>query len=293
MEQSKRIIEYFANHRRHEKEWMTALAKDVVPSLFGALICVLPNLKELRLGDAWLLDFPLFANTLSPAAKVHVMLPTEWRHHFLAGALASTLGNLKVLEIPADMTAMHFHPHINACFDFRRFQQLEEVSLTMRALQGSRYRGPPANPTEIFPETLEVLRISEASCYTVNFLNQLCLARKQDRLPQLRRVEIYHIEDFDKVCEDADKMRFPHPVNDVRTMCRDAELGIYLYFPPVSMKTWESGGGTPWRMKTEAQVLIIGEATCWIKDAGVFGVLPQRLGRVELEWDKDGDAVML
>jgi hypothetical protein len=196
MEQSRTIIQHFAGTKHHEKQWLTALTEDVVPALFGMLICVLPKLKELRLGDAWMLDFPLFANMLCTTAKAFPMAPSEWRHHFLAGALNSILTRLKVLEVPTDMTAMYFPLRTTTIFDFRRFENLTEVSLTMRAVQGLNTRNGPSDPVEIFPKMLEVLRISEATYYTVNFLNQLCLAKKRGYFPSLRRVEIYHLKEI-------------------------------------------------------------------------------------------------
>jgi hypothetical protein len=76
-------------------------------------------------------------------------------------------------------------------------------------------------------------------------------------------------------------------------MFRDAEVAVYLYFPPWTMKTWESESGTPWRMKSEPDRLLRGEYTCYRKAMGPFGVHQEPMDRIEIEWDAEGDAVML
>jgi hypothetical protein len=288
------VIKHFATKSHYAKAWIGAIREDIVPALFGVLICSLPNLHELKLGDAWLMDFPLFASTRSASAMAHYSSPFEWRHKFLSGALTAKLPHLTVLEIPSDMTAQRFSHNVTTLFDLRPFESLREVSLTMKAIQGhERQAIPAADAREIFPKTLEILRISEATHITANFINTLCLAKKRSHLPNVQRIEIYHMEHLENTRFAADGGNCLDPVDDVRTICRDAEIAVYLYFPPWSMTTWESGGGTPWRMKTEPDVLHLGEHRCWKKAMGLFGVHQDPMDRLEVEWDADGDAVMV
>jgi hypothetical protein len=296
MEACKTMIKHYATTKRHARDWINSLKTDIVPALFGVLLCALPNLRELKVGDAWLMDFPFFANTVSPSAIANSPHPYTWDHSFLNGALTTILTRLTVLEVPSDMTALLLNRNMDTLFDFRRFENLKEVSLTMKAIQRHgilRQRTPPADPREIFPKTLEILRISEATHITANFLNQLCLAKKTSFFPNLKRVEAYHIEHLENTRFEADQGRCLDPIDDVRTMFRDAEIAVYLYFPPWTMTTWESGGGTPWRMKTEPDKLQRGEYSCYQKAMGPFGVSQEPMDRVEVEWDAEGDAVMV
>ncbi|KAF1943841.1 hypothetical protein EJ02DRAFT_442990 [Clathrospora elynae] len=265
------IVSHFADSKKYEEIWLAALDRDVVPALFGVLLCTLPNLRKLKLGDAWLLDFPLFANMFSQDAKEGLVLPHSWRHHFLVGALTAILPRLKVLEPPTDMKSLFMGIEITALFDMRCFAKLREVGITMRELQQQCYpwhRFAPPDAREIFPKTLQVLRISEATHWTADFLNQLCLAKKVGYFPNLGRVE------------------------GVRVMSKDAEIALYVYFPPWIMRTWESGGGTPWRLRAEEGWLRQGEVMCWRKDMVYFRVVKPMFTMREAEWDADGDAVM-
>ncbi|CAN9474567.1 unnamed protein product [Alternaria alternata] len=245
MEICKTMIQQYAANKRHAKDWINCIKTDVVPALFGILLCILPNL---------------------------------------------------LLEVPSDMAALVWEHNVITLFDFRRFETLKEVTLTMRAIEGhtiARQGTPNANPREIFPRTLETLRISEATHITANFLNDLCLAKKAFCFPNLKRVEAYHIEYLENTRARADLARCLDPIDDVRAMFRDAEVAVYLYFPPWTMKTWESGSGTPWRMKSESDRLRRGEYTCYRKAMGPFGVHQEPMDRIEIEWDAEGDAVML
>ncbi|CAN9431347.1 unnamed protein product [Alternaria alternata] len=199
MEICKTVIQHYAANKRHAKDWINSITTDVVAALFGVLLCVLPNLRELNVSDAWLMDSPFFANT----------------------------------------------------------------------------------------------RSSEATHITANFLNDLCLAKKASCFPNLKRVEAYHIEYLENTRARADLARCLDPIDDVRAMFRDAEVAVYLYFPPWTMKTWESESGTPWRMKTEPDRLRRGEYTCYRKAMGPFGIHQEPMDRIEIEWDAEGDAVML
>ncbi|KAG9190430.1 hypothetical protein G6011_08518 [Alternaria panax] len=289
-------IQHYATNKRHAEDWIRALETDIVPALFGVLLCVLPNLRELKVGDAWLMDFPFFANMRSPSAIANPPHPWSWKHNFLSGALTAILPHLTVLEVPSDMTTLMCDHSMATLFDFRRFETLREVTLTMKAIEGHsilRIGTPPADPREIFTKTLETLRINEATHITANFLNELCLAKKTFFFPSLKRVEAYHIEHLEDTRARADIAQCLDPIDDVRAMFRDAEVAVYLYFPPWTMTTWDSEGGTPWRMKTEPDELHRGECTCYQKAMGPFGVPQEPMDRFEVEWDAEGDAVMV
>jgi hypothetical protein len=296
METCKNMIQHYAATEPHAMDWNYALSDDIVPALFGVLLCALPNLRELKLGDAWLMDFPVFASTRSASALANSSHPLDWEHDFLGGALTAKLPHLTVLEIPTDMTALLFSHSMTTLFDFRRFQNLKEVNLTMKAIQNhefTRLATPPADPREMFPKTLEILRISEATHITANFLNQLCLAKNTSHLPSLNRVEVYYMDHLEHTRFRAEQGLCLDPIDDVRVICRDAAIAVYLYFPPWTMTTWTSDGGTPWRLKSEPDELVRGEYACWKKAMGPFGVHQEPVDRVEVEWDADGDAMMV
>ncbi|KAF1830381.1 hypothetical protein BDW02DRAFT_573077 [Decorospora gaudefroyi] len=303
MDQCEAIIKYFTRERDgpfryNSRRWRRALVQDVVPALFGTLLCALPHLRELKLGDAWLLDFPIFASTHSAGAQLRSVPPKGWKHDFLLDALRPLLPQLTLLEVPADMTTMYYPGSARGFFDFTRFENLTEIGVTMRAIQGfvpfgiSRPWTLP-NPTEMFPPTLELLKISEATHYSANFVKDVCLAKKTAGLPLLRRIEVYHVETLDNTIDDASLVHCLSPIDDVHVACEGAEIALYLYFPPCSMRTWESGGGSPWRLRNEPKALRSGEVACWRKDMGPLGVLEKMGKRVEVEWDADGDAVMV
>ncbi|KAH7409851.1 hypothetical protein DE146DRAFT_710315 [Phaeosphaeria sp. MPI-PUGE-AT-0046c] len=159
-----------------------ALWEDCIPALFGVLICVLPNLKPLRLGDTWLIDFPIFCSMLAGEASSYM-------------------------------------------FPIRR---------------------PVTDPREIFPATLEVLRISEATAETPPFLQQACVAKTGGHFPRLQRLELYFIESLDETSW------IGNPVPSLQRMCRQAEVSVYMYLPVQEMKTWVIGCA-PWRLREDRQ----------------------------------------
>ncbi|KAF1848730.1 uncharacterized protein K460DRAFT_275792 [Cucurbitaria berberidis CBS 394.84] len=293
MERCAAVVAHFAQGKEQEDQWLDALRDDVVPALFGVLLCILPNLEELKLGSAWLMDFPLFSIIRSREAIARFTLPIDWKHDFLTGALTAVLPRLRYLEVPTDMTSIYFPSRITSLFDFRAFTGLKELGITMKALSGFgiAMRAPP-DPKDIFPATLEVLRISEASDATANVLNELCLAKKASHFPSLRRVEVYHLDSTKWTKTTARLNHSPHPIEDVRVMFKDAGLELYLYFPPWGLRTWESGG-TPWRLKKELDALRRAESWCYLKGMGAFGVVEVQFPYFEAEWDSDGDAVMI
>lgn len=292
------IMRYFALNEAHRRMWSRALSEDVVPALFGILICTLSNLEELRLGHGWLIDFPVFSNMLTREANSFI--PRQWMHGFLAGPLDQLYSRLTVLEVPVDMTTLFFF-RTSAVFDFRPFQHLREIGITMKALYFNnamrRYRS--LDPREIFPPTLEILKISEATYNTVTFLKNLCAAKKGGHYPSLRRVEVYYMEILnDRILASA--KRYLIQVEELRKSFQTAELELYLYFPKWRLlKTWQVGG-TPWQLKEE-RLLLAAEMQAFHTDlaklghrvdAGRLDNLALQYPPFETEWDKDGDVVM-
>jgi hypothetical protein len=119
----KKVIKKFAPGTFEQYMWKGALRKDVVPALFGVLICMLPNLKELNLGNGWLMDFPIFSTMLSQVVGV-IHSPLGWQHEFLACALGHITPRLEVLEVSADMSSLYLY-RAATVFDFRTFRQLK------------------------------------------------------------------------------------------------------------------------------------------------------------------------
>ena len=222
-------------------------------------------------------------------------------HGFLAGPLNQLYSRLTVLEAPVDMTALYFF-RTSAVFDFRPFQQLKEAGITMKALYFNaaprRFQLP--DPREIFPRTLEVLKISEATRQTAAFLKNLCTAKKGGHYPSLRRVEVYYMEFMNDGFVAAAE-RYSVQIEELRISFQAAELELYLYFPKWwVLKTWETGC-TPWRLKEEGLLLAAEKRVLQTSLAGLgdtylrdfvdnvaYGSPP-----FEAEWDRDGDAVMI
>ncbi|RAR10727.1 hypothetical protein DDE82_001118 [Stemphylium lycopersici] len=298
METCTEIIERKSSNAEDQEDWNSALETDVIPSLFSVLLCMLPNLRELKLSDAWMIDFPFLTTALSASATQNIIMPLDWagKRGYQSDAIAALFTRLTVLEIPTDMTAMCFSRGIAMPFDFRNFSNLREVAITMRAISLFIPLGThagPIDPREMFPKTLELLRITEASYATANFLNQTCLSKKTGHFPHVRRVEVYHMESLNDTVAESEEARCPHPVKDVHIMCADAEIALYLYFPPWIMKSWESGGGAPWRLKAESERLRRAEQKCYDIDMEPFDMKYVMWDRFEAEWDADGDLVMV
>jgi hypothetical protein len=285
-----KVIERHAADKNCARRWTAALHDDCVSALFGVLVCMLPNLSELRLGNTWLMDFPILSFILSP--DITFVSPAEWRHRFLVGVLPS---KLRVLDVPADMTSSFFTSQANTVFDFRSFQDLREVGISMRALwwcPTRRQRRPP-DPREIFPQGLEVLRISEATEYTPSVLDNVCKAKIGGYFEKLMRVEVYYMEYRDAVLGDYSKTpRALHPILHVQRMCRDAQIALYLHFPAWVQRTWEIGG-SPWRLREEKEVFNTALRRGFARVMGPFGVIEEIFEEFEAEWDSDGDVIMV
>ncbi|KAF2822853.1 hypothetical protein CC86DRAFT_385050 [Ophiobolus disseminans] len=290
VEKCQEVIAHLADDKRNERRWSNALAEDVVPALFGVLLCTLPNLRELILGDCWLMDMPIFASMVSP--DINGASPHLWHHTYLNSVLATLLPKLEVLDVPADMSSLWFSSRAATIFDFRGFQSLRKVGITMKALWWCprMYRSPP-DPRELFPPTLEVLKISEATEYTPMFLSNLCTAKKGRHFPKLRRVEVYYMEDLQAMKDSVSYLRYPNAVDFVQQMFRDAELGLYVFFPEWQSRTWELGG-SPWILKKESFAFETARRRMLTKATGPFGIPIPVSDVFEAEWDVDGDSIM-
>jgi hypothetical protein len=294
MEKCKTVIAYWATGNQCEAQWLSALYSNCLPALFSVLICILPNLRELKLGNCWLMDFPIFSNILSPDAKASPMQPLAWKQNFTNRGMSLLLTRLELFEVPADMSRIFFM-NTTTVFDFRGFKNLKEIGISMKPLWWfpGRRGSTSLDPRELFPASLELLKISEATWATSVFLQRLCLAKIGGHFSALRRLEVYYIASLDSVVEEyeASTTLNTHPVSRVQQMCRAAEVELYMYFPPWSLKTWEIQG-TPWQLRNERDVFASALQRGYRKDMGFFGVAEDIFEAFEAEWDKDGDAVM-
>lgn len=281
------IINHFALDKNTKKEWVAALQEDCVPALFGVLISVLPNLKELRLGNTWLMDFPIFC-CLNAGDALSFMLPLNLHHGFLNSPLQQMLSRLEILDVSADITGTFFFSRTTTTvFSFAHFTNLKEIGITMKALwwQPSRRR-PASDPREIFPATLEVLKISEATYCTPEFVRNVRTAKSGGHFPVLRRVEVYFMESREAIR----KQRSSDPVTKLRRACKRADISVYIYFPAYELRTWEIGC-TPWRLREDRQAFQLAK----LKDVGrlVAANVPVTNSEdFEVEFEVDGDAVM-
>jgi hypothetical protein len=248
-------------------QWKAALKSDTVQGLLAMLLFILPNLKELYIGAAWLMDFPMFSE-LTPEDLLYS--PGEWRHDWMGEILTTLKEKLEVLEFPAGSEGMRFQRRSSAIFDFRSFKMLRYISVPMHALQWC-WRGTTPDPADVFPPTLELLRISECASRTANFMNELCLSKKKGFFPNLRCVELYFLLDKDIVAKLCESARRPDITQDVRNMCISADLELYIFFPARGYQlTTEGWGSTPWTL---------------LEDVWYGRPYAQR-------WDADGDVVM-
>ncbi|KAF1915911.1 hypothetical protein BDU57DRAFT_573332 [Ampelomyces quisqualis] len=228
------LIEHYASNENLCLEWLTDMHSDCVPALFGILLCTLPNLTELKLGNAWLMDIPLFSMMLSPDAALARPHPKEWQHSYLRSVVC-----------------------------------------------------------KLFPR-LEVLRISEANMHTLDFLHNVCQARIGGHLPALRRIEMFWMESVgvEFAPYEDEELRDLSALKEVQEICTDAEVEVYLYFPPYKMSTWEIGG-TPWQIKAEPIVFQAALERIAAKELGFFWRKDEiQYEALEVEFDKDGDLAM-
>ncbi|KAF2656419.1 hypothetical protein K491DRAFT_757524 [Lophiostoma macrostomum CBS 122681] len=241
------VINYFLKEGDYRRNWHTALNADIVQALLGVLLVILPNLKSLHIGASWLMDWPIFSSLTPPGVKI--VEPEGWDHKWLSPVLQKLQAELQALEFPADMAAFVAEYRTVALFDFRGFKKLKHLSLSS-ATFCSQTRQPPPNPARLLPTSLELLRMSECTPATINFMNEICLAKKHGKFPSLKRVELYFWSSVRIICSAARRRRDPHPVHDVRRMCADAEIELYLYFPMLKLSTRDLGRA-PWSIREE------------------------------------------
>jgi hypothetical protein len=272
-------------------QWEKALHEDCISALFGVLLCTLPNLRELRLSNAWLMDFSIFWSLQSPyVASSSTFVPSAWKNQFLEEALAGLLPKLEILEVPADMSRLYFH-RTPTILDFRRFASLKEVGITMKALwwHPSLTRNPPPDPREVFPPTLELLRISEAglSKHVMALVQNMRLAKSGGHFPALRRIEVYFMEALELDWDDEDG----DTCERFYRRFYDAGFAVYLLWPAYELKIWEVEE-TPWRLKEDHERYERAQRKVFRNAMGAFGVESGWTQTVEAEWDEDGDIVM-
>jgi hypothetical protein len=129
------IIRYYAADRVGLNEWTTALGSDCVPALFGVLVCILPNLRALKLGNAWMMDFPIFGCVLAPDVNNNnSWLPRHWKHSFLDVVRDQLLSRLEILEVPVDLKTWMIPGDVNTIFDFRKFVNLRVLDASLGVL---------------------------------------------------------------------------------------------------------------------------------------------------------------
>ncbi|KAF2123408.1 hypothetical protein P153DRAFT_371728 [Dothidotthia symphoricarpi CBS 119687] len=278
-------VYFYAGGAREKLYWGMALNEDVVAALFGVLLCVLPGLQELRLGGGWLMDFPFFSTVLASEFQDHRFEPEAWQEHsFLAGALAVVRPRLRVLHVPAEMTAMRRCAHVRTFLDFRAFDHLSEVGVTMMALRDGLLQ--LLDPRLVFPPSLEILRISEAMFDTTNFLHALFSAKKTSHLPLLRRVEVYYLYPVDTVQRAALRRPCLSPIEDAQRECKDAGVELRVYFPGFQLQTWLIGG-SPWSLRDQGlDVLKAAE-----RKAHNLPMADVCFPVLECEWDAQGNVV--
>ncbi|KAH3967172.1 hypothetical protein HBI73_170250 [Parastagonospora nodorum] len=263
-------------------QWKVAMRQDCLPALLTVLVSMLPNLRELKLGNTWLMDFPIFSTMLSPDVVASSMIPSPWLHPWLEGIKDTLRPKLAVLNVPADMSCLHFSRQANTVFEFRRFTALRELAITSRALWWLSHTSIKIIKTEADPQTHR-------------FVEHLCKAKMGGHLPALRRIEVYHMLSNKRVlaANPAFANRDWDPTLYLQKSCRDAELALYVYVPDYEMATWVLGR-SPWLLREEHDTFArIAHDAFW-KAIGHFAIMDERARSIpyEAEWDSDGDLVM-
>ncbi|KAL1606202.1 hypothetical protein SLS60_003603 [Paraconiothyrium brasiliense] len=235
-------IKRFSKSKAHEREWNMALEQDIVPALLGLLLVNLPKLKALRCAAVWLMDFPNLTSVLS--AEVSLVVPSAWKHDWLAGTMDMLAEKLEEFEVPTNDFHMRFSRNASALFNFSSFTKLKKLSISMDAIY---YRDrPPLRPSPwpvpLLPPNLEILRISEGTDLTTSFVEDLCKVKKEGKILQaLRRVEIFFKLQYDFVVIEP---------TSLKTVCSDAIIALSLYFPGYPITTREVDRSL-WSLKEE------------------------------------------
>jgi hypothetical protein len=263
-------------------------------AFLGVLICILPNLRELKCGNVKLADFALFG--LLRRYGVSVRPEARESHRYLLAPLKKTFEQLEVLELPANITGLSFASIGSTLFDFRQFGKLKELGISHRPLCWFPQTGKPSiDPQYILPSTLEVLKISEAAYDVAHFVSRLCQAKQRNHFPALRRVEVYFMN---SLCDNTKQIKMHQcldPTKHLPPKCAEAEIELYLYFPGTLLQTWEIGG-TPWQFRQAGYEQLI-----WAEIVSWYGTKHPSLASLsygieklvcEMQWDSDGDVVM-
>ncbi|KAH4087173.1 hypothetical protein HBI55_240290 [Parastagonospora nodorum] len=94
-------------------QWKVAMRQDCLPALLAVLVSMLSNLRELKLGNTWLMDFPILSKMLSPNVIASSMIPSPWLHPWLEGIKDTLRPKLAVLRVSkADPQTHRFVEHL-------------------------------------------------------------------------------------------------------------------------------------------------------------------------------------
>ncbi|KAF2030884.1 hypothetical protein EK21DRAFT_111551 [Setomelanomma holmii] len=104
-------------------------------------------------------------------------------------------------------------------------------------------------------------------------------------------MEVYYMNNYNTTVERAKIDSNPHPLWAPHEMCRDAEIALYVYFPPHELKTWMIGG-VPWKLKGERGGNQQRLQEAYRKAIGPFRVKEPVYDPIEMDWHADGDAIM-
>jgi len=78
------------------------------------------------------MDYPFFSQI--PSQETRNTYPSWWEHLYLGPVLKQLQSHLTALEFPAIFKGFYFTGRPRAIFDFRGFQHLTELNISMKAL---------------------------------------------------------------------------------------------------------------------------------------------------------------
>jgi len=289
-----KTIDKVATDEKKAAMWVIALEKDAVPALLAILLSALPNLEELRCTSSWIMDSQLF-NALK-YRKESIVTTSDLDADYLQDVVSLLKPRLQVLEFPTDFRGAVFNPKPYPMFDFRSFKLIKELSVSMTVLDygathpRTRLRGL-ADPVMVLPSSLEILRISEATGTTANFINDLCLAKKKFRFRSLRRIELFFLNTKDIITEDASALLSPTPATEIPKMCKDTNIELLMHFPATKMKV-RSLGQSPWVLRDEGLLVQAQEQLFFRRQLRSLKLLPSWSDAIDVEFDAEGDINM-
>jgi hypothetical protein len=301
------IIRYYAADRVGLNEWTTALGNDCVPALFGVLVCILPNLRALKLGNAWMMDFPIFGCVLAPDVNSNnSWLPPHWKHSFLDVVRDQLLSRLEILEVPVDLKTWMISGDVNTIFDFRKFVNLRVLDASLGVLWSNAPRTPP-NPQDLLPPSLELLRICDAPRNTPVFVRSITVGKLAGHIPVLDRIEIYYESSSNLMLKPLPSCPYRQLdiLEDIRRDCTAAQLAVYMLFPADEIFSWDDEGG-PWHTRivhgddsmvwrnTVKRHMLFSE--CYNSRASHLNLESGETifnPSFEIEWDRDGNQVIV